>query len=209
MVDFEPDTKRGTSNTEEAKTPRWPTRRFSEETRKSLESYGYLVYELSGASIKQLRETGKPFWTKWHEEYPGWEGERHDAVQVALNSENFFLENSNWKKYREQETMVEDFSRQLTMKIPGVFATIGAAPHYSELAFAHFDKTGKRLFGKEQDYCFTRTRSYVGDSHYAVVGRFFEKGNAAGEGISVDHYPVYDGNGHIWVAPLIVPDYPA
>ena len=47
--------------------------RFSQEAREVLEKQEYVIYELTAQSIKSLRETGRPFWSTWHKDYPDFE----------------------------------------------------------------------------------------------------------------------------------------
>ena len=97
--------------------------------------------------------------------------------------------------------MVADFSKkQFGKKVKGVEAIVGEAPDYVELVFAHLDATGVRLFGKDYDYRYTRTKTPTVGSRVADVGRF-----NADYGLHVDNLRRGSGNSHVWVSPLVVP----
>lgn len=175
-------------------------RRFSEEARKALEGQGYIVYELFGKSIAQLRSEGNPFSSTWHNDYPNFEAIAAGATEAALNPKNLFLKKSNRKTPFEHEEMVAYFSQKLAKKIPGVRAIIGEASQYAELAFSHYKATGVRLFGEKYNYDYVRTKTPGVGSDVAYVGRF---GNG-GLGV-VSRWYASVGHGYLWAAPLVVP----
>ena len=173
--------------------------RFSPEQRKGLERKGYLVYGLTGQTIATLRDTGHPFWSTWHQG-EAIEQVRSMLTEVAVNPKNLFLQDSNRKTLDEQLAMVEKFGRKIAGEVKGITAILGSAPDYTELAFAHQDKRGQRLFGKDFNYDYTRTTTPTGGSVVAVVGFF-----AAGGGLSVVRWHRAARNGGLWAAPLVVP----
>lgn len=173
--------------------------RFSAEQRKGLERKGYLVYSLTGQTIATLRDAGNPFWSTWHK------GEAIEQVrslltEVAVNPKNLFLSDSNRKTLDEQLEMVEKFGRKMAGEVKGVTAILGSAPDYIELAFSHLAATGKRLFGSDYNYDYTRTTTPTSESSVAIVGDF-----GAGRGLVVGDWRRDDRNGLIWATPLVVP----
>ena len=176
-------------------------KRFSQEAREGLDEQGFTVLELTGRSIAVLRDSGREFWSDWHRDYPDFEALGSMHSEVAIKRDELFLPKSQSKTFDEQARMVEEFSKKLGSKIPGVEAVMGEAPDYVELAFAYLDKTqGKDyLFGAKDNYHYTRTKTRVG-SGIAVVGGFF-----ANVGLLVIHW-VHGARGrNVKVAPLVVP----
>lgn len=174
-------------------------RRFSSQTR-ALEKEGYLVYELSGQSIRSFKEAGRPFQSTWHKDYPHLENLTSSKTEFAIDPQKLVLPKSNNKTLKEQEEMVREFSLRLARKIPGVEAIIGESPDYVELVFLHLDKTGQRLFGEKYDYSFTRTKTPV-DSSSIAVGNF-----QAEYGLEVFRCRSdEDRRVGVWIAPLVVP----
>jgi hypothetical protein len=96
--------------------------------------------------------------------------------------------------------MVEKFGRKIAGEVKGITAILGSAPDYTELAFAHQDQRGQRLFGEDFNYDYTRTTTPTGGSGVAIVGRF-----DADDGLRVSIWPRDDRNGGLWAAPLVVP----
>ena len=174
-------------------------KRFSPEQREALKKEGYLIYSLTGQSIKTLRESGCKFWSAWHGQFPDFEALVSRQSEVAINPNRLFLRRSNYKTLRQQEAMVEEFSQELGKKVPGVKAIIGQAPDYIELAFRHLDATKNYLFGAKYNYGYARTKTSKGSSIVADVGHF-----DADFGLDVSWNAVH-GYGHVHAVPLVVP----
>lgn len=174
-------------------------RRFSDEARERLAKERYIIYSLTGQSIKTLKDAGRPFWSTWHQDYPDFEALQSRLSEVAINPSQLFLPKSNSKTLDQQSEMVARLSQDISRKVPGVEAIIGEAPDYVELAFTHLDATGKRLFGKDYNYDYARTVTAVG-SNVADVGSFL-----AGVGLDVDRWQPGDRHSGLWAAPLVVP----
>ena len=174
---------------------------FSDESRAALMGLGYLIYPLTGKSIKSLRDEGNRFWTDWHRAYPTLESLASGLSEVAINPNELFLPNSNNKTLAEQEALIGNFDKALRTKkrIPGVSAILGEAPDWAEVAFTHLEVTGERLFGEKYDYGFTRTKTRV-ESFSVLVGRF-----VADDGLSVDDSDPGLRHDSLWVSPLVVP----
>lgn len=184
---------------ESQKTP-VEIKRFSQEAREALEKQGLVIYGLTGQSIKTLRDSGRKFWSRWHEDLPDFEALGSMYSEVAINPNKLFLPESNNKTLSQQEDMVEKFSKELGKKVQGVKAIIGQAPDYAELAFAHFDATEEYLFGAKYNYDYVRTKTPTSGSNVANVGRFF-----ADLGLGVNRWSAGNGLGFVHVAPLVVP----
>lgn len=156
------------------KTPETPVeiKRFSQEQREALEKQGFVIYGLTGQSIKTLRDNGHKFWSDWHKSLPDFEALGSMHSEVAINPSKPFLPKSNNKTLAQQEDMVGKFSEELGKKVKGVKAIIGQAPDYVELVFAHLDSTKEYLFGAKDNYDYARTKTPTGGSHVAYVGSF-------------------------------------
>lgn len=174
--------------------------RFSSEQRKELERQGRVIVELTGQSIKRLREQGRKFWSSWHSEHPDFESRTSRLSEVAINPSELFLPGSNGKTLQEQEKMIADFSKKLGRKVGGVMAIMGEAADYVDLAFAYFDKTGKYLFGEKYNYDYARTKTPSVGSSVALVGSFRRD-----SGLGVSDWFRGDGDDLVWAVPLVVP----
>jgi len=173
-------------------------RLFPDEAREQLAKKRYIIYSLTGQSIKTLKITGRQFDTTWHQAYPDFEARQSRLGEVAINPEQLFLAGSNNKTLSEQLRLVALLSQHLSRKVPGVEATIAGAPDYVELAFAHLDETGNRLFGKDYNYNYARTVTPF-DSGFACVGHL-----DADNRLNVAWHPE-NGSSRVWVAPLLIP----
>jgi len=173
-------------------------KKFSPETKEALEKLGYLIYSLTGKSIKNLKEEGMEFRRIWRRDYPDFEALTSIRSEVAINPDELFLPKSNYKTLKRQEEMVDEFSEELTKKIQGVKAVIGQAPDYLELAFQHLDKTKDYLFGEKYHYDSARTKTPTRGSYIASIGGsgYGWRGNSWSAGLG--HFGVY-------AAPLVVP----
>lgn len=177
--------------------------RFSPEARTVLENAGYSIYGLTGQSIKTLREAGRKFWSTWHKGHDFENlASRLSEVAIHPDPEQFYLPNSNKKTLSQQEELVGRFSEQLRTdkEIKGVEAIIGGVADYTELAFAHLDRTRERLFGEKYGYRYTRTNTPTVGSGVAIVGDF-----DARFGLYVSDWSRDDGDPRVWVSPLVVP----
>lgn len=172
---------------------------FSREQRKKLERKGYIVYSLTGQTIASLRDTGHQFWSTWHIGEPI-EQYKSMLTEVAIKPKNLFLPNSTSKTLDEQIATVEHFGKKIGDEVKSVTAILGSVPDYAELAFLHLAITGKRLFGSDYGYDYTRTTTPTDGPFVAVVGAF-----NADYGLRI-----YDRDGdsrfdYIWASPLVVP----
>lgn len=177
--------------------PKAEVTRFSPEAREALEAKGFRVYELTGQSIASLREQGKSFWSTWHKGYPEFEALASRHSEVAIDPKKLFIPRSNNKTLEQQLEAVAKYSDSLG--IQGVEAILGEVPDYTELVFAHLDKTGQRLFGEKYDYNYTRTQTRV-ESVVANVGHF-----GADDGLDVSGWNPDYRDVVLHAAPLVVP----
>ena len=175
-------------------------RRFSDEVRTALEKGGYKIHTLTGQSIASLRKTGRSFWTTWHKDNPQLEALTSMQSEVAVNPDQLFLPKSNNKTLPQQEKMISQFSQKLGKRILGVEAIMGGAADYVDLAFAHLDATGDRLFSKEHNYNYARTNTPTAAGQVASVG-FFD----SAFGLSVGYWHGVHGRSDVFAAPLVVP----
>jgi len=174
---------------------------FSAEAREALGKEGYVIYQLTGKSIRTLRENGLEIWSTCQDN-PGIEDLPSRRTEVAINPDQFFLPESNGKTLAEQERMVKKFSRNLRKKIKGVKAILGKAPDYVEVAFIHLQTTNRYLFGEGDNFGKdTRTKTREVGECVVRVGAFSAKKNA----LMVGHgHPDFAWD-DVWAAPLIVP----
>ena len=151
-------------------------KRFSQEAREALEKSFFVIYGLTGQSIKTLRGNGCQFRSTWHKELPSFEALGSMHSEVAVNPNKLFLPKSSRKRLSQQEKMVEKFSQELGQQVQGVKAIIGQAPDYAELAFQHLNATNKYLFGAKDKYSYARTKTRTSSSYVsrvvACVGNF-------------------------------------
>jgi hypothetical protein len=174
---------------------------FTQEQLEGLRKEGLLPdYNLTRQSLAALREGGNPFWL-WHNDYPDFEAVPSRGSAVAFNSDKPFLPGSNNKTLEQQLEMITVYNRELQQRVPGVIAILGEAPGYAELAFTHFKQTGRRLFGLEHGYNYTRTQTRFG-GRVALVGDFDpgDGGLHVGGGWSSAYR-----SDDLFAAPLVVP----
>lgn len=176
-------------------------KQFTPEARQKLEKDDYLIYSLTGQSIRSLREAERQFRSTWHQDYPDFEELTSRQSEVAVNPNKLFLVDSNNKTLEQQIKLIDKFSKQLRGRgrIANVEVVLGEAADYCELVFLHLDITGERLFGEKYQYNYTRTKTCV-SSAIAYVGGF-----RSGDGLDVGHWDPDCGDGSGWAAPLVVP----
>lgn len=172
-------------------------KRFSPEAREALEKEGYVIYALTGQSIRSLRESGRKFW------YVDSALENlvsNFGSEVAINPQEFFLPDSFGKLPREQEELVAKFNRQLVKKIPGVQAVIADEPSvWAEIYHQHFEATKKVLFGSKHNFFYTVTKTGAGFG-FAIFGS-----TCAGHGPRVGGWSPERRPPDMGVARLVVP----
>lgn len=176
-------------------------RRFSDEAKAALEKEGYVVDTLTSQSIATLRSAGKPFWSTWHKDYPQFEALTSMSSEVAIHPEKLFIPKSNNRTLAKQEDLINKFSQELGKKVPGVDAIMGGMADYVDLAFAHLEATGDRLFGEKYNYNYARTNTPTVGAGVAVVGNF-----GPSSGLSVSYWHRGVGASRVFAAPLVVPN---
>ena len=175
-------------------------KRFSQEQKEALEKQGFVIYGLTGQSIKTLRDSGHKFWSDWHKDYPDFEALGSMQSEVAINPNKPFLPKSNKKTLSQQEEMVNKFSEELGKEVKGVKAIIGQVPDYVELVFQYLDKTKDYLFGAKDNYDYARTKTPTSGSSVALVGN-----SSAADGLRVDSWDSGNSSDVVHAAPLVVP----
>lgn len=178
---------------------------FTPEDRRKLEDSGLITLPLTRTSIKTEIETGKPFWTRWHKDYPDFEALPSLASEIAINPVQPHLLNSNNLPLADQIEMVSTYSTELQQKLKTktLLAIMGSASDYVELSFAYLARTGIYLFGQDFDYSFARTTTPITETTVANVGGF-----GADSGLIVLHSNKYIGGQGLFAVPLIVPCQP-
>lgn len=146
-------------------------KRFSDEAWEALTEKGYVIYELTGQSISDLRASGFKFSSDWHTAYPNFEASPSRRSEVAiLNPGQPYIYESRNEILRWQEAFIARYS--IETEVNGVQVIMGNAPDYIELAFTHLKATSERLFGEKYGSAFVRTKSKIKRNDYAVVGNF-------------------------------------
>lgn len=185
---------------------------FSAEAKETLEKEGYLIYSLTGKSIKDLKNEGMEFdeYLNIHSGgFPVFENSKSMQSEIAIKSKELFLRHATGKNFDQQKAVVENFSQKISHKIKGVKAVIGEVSDYAELSFTYLNKTGKNLFdavGKEYDYgCYTRTKTLTPEGIVGTVAIF-------GRTDPDSNLSIYNGGidnltrgRNVSIAPLIVP----
>src|SRR5689334_1407023 len=95
--------------------------RFTSDAREKLERRGYLIYSLTGQSLKTLRHAEKPFWTNWHSR-EDFEEISSRLSEVAVDPVNLFLPHSRRKSIEKHEELIAKFSLELQQYVEGVKA---------------------------------------------------------------------------------------
>lgn len=173
--------------------------RFSPEQREALEKEGYVIYELTGKTIEDLRGVvgnyHQPMWLQYD---PIDKSVKSKTSEVAINPEKLFLPESDNKRFTEQKSLVAEFSEDISTKIPGVEAIIGEAPDYVELASL------SRLFRHNMNYIRTQTEISSG-LVYVYVGNLYPSNLYPDGGFMVDR-GCYDSRlFNLFIVPLVVP----
>lgn len=151
-------------------------KRFSSEAEEALRKQGFLIYDLTGQSIKTLGDKGHRLGSAWYKKFPDFEALRSMSSEVAVDPEKPFLPNSKYRQFSEQKEMVERFSQEIRKKVPGVKGIIGQVPDYFELILAHFDVTKQYLYYIDHltnSSEWIRTGTNV-DSRFVCFGEFID-----------------------------------
>lgn len=183
--------------------------KFSAEARQKLEEAGFLVYELTGVSIRELKDRGHHYIDLGgiydEKEYP-FSTVPSRRSQVALKPKNWVIREQNW-------SAVGQFSEELAKELGtrDIVAVVASAADYTEIIIRHLDQTGQNLLrgGASID-----TTSFVGVFRYRLGSGFgwsdpvreyaYLTGDSFGRVVSVYRHcrchPMHKG-----IAPIIVP----
>jgi hypothetical protein len=146
----------------------YSSKKFSVETRQKLERAGFLIYQLTGVSIRELKDQrlGIDLLGLYDEkEYPFLTVPSLRS-QVALKPKKWVIRKKDW-------SAVTQFSEELTKElgVEDINIDIGSAATYIELILQHFDRTGQGQYllrGKDR----IDTTSYVGKFQYRLGSGF-------------------------------------
>ncbi|HJX59613.1 hypothetical protein A2V61_02675 [Candidatus Woesebacteria bacterium RBG_19FT_COMBO_47_8] len=177
--------------------------RFSPEQREILERKGYVIYPLTGQSIKSLRDAGWSFNSSWFKGTP-LDGSISMRSEVAINPKKPFLPESNMKTLAKQLELVNALNKKIQGQIHGTTAVLGSVADYAELIFFHFDHNGYLRTGTEFNFFYTRTSTLVGKTRVAIVGKY-HGGFGYGSGLELAYQDKVKRYSDLRVAPLVVP----
>jgi len=160
-----------TNNSEVSPTPekQLEIKRFSEKAKEDLREKGYSIFELKKQSMLEMERTytvEAANFTEYDYYMPDFNAQRSIGSEVAVNLSEPFLPKSNNKTDKEQDKMVEKFSKKLEKEIPGIKAFIGTMADHVEIAniapdYLSGQAKGEYTITRESDRC-----------HYAFdVGR--------------------------------------
>ncbi|OGH05182.1 MAG: hypothetical protein A2W22_05955 [Candidatus Levybacteria bacterium RBG_16_35_11] len=167
---------------------------FSPDARDQLSSQGYLIYSLSGKSIRELEAEGNKFWSTWHRSQPRVEDVTSSIGEVAINPAKIFIDGSNLKSVQDQNRLVEELSEKLQVENKGLQAMVGNIADNAELFFLHLKTTGEDLFGGK--YARTTQEAF---SNPVFIG------GAMGDKLGIVYWqPVFECS-DFFTAPLIIP----
>ncbi len=143
-------------------------KRFSKEARKKLEKQGFVVLELSGRTERQLRESYRDEFTKNQmnkDIIPAEIATEADVPsmrsEVAIDPKSGYIKDSERMGYSQQYDKVQELSRKLQAKIPGVRAIIGTSGDYVDTILTYKDQTGDFLLDLRK----TTTRTHWSRNH--------------------------------------------
>lgn len=178
---------------------------FTDEEKKALAKEGLkVIYSLNGETIHDQKLAGRPFWYIAESESGSLQEVHAMFSEIAIDPrpEKFFLPKSNNSTLDQQLEMIAEHSHKLQRKLrtESVVAIMGEAPNYTQLAFAHLDATGVRLFGKDYGFNYARTITPTVGTRVARVGRF-----GADRGLRVDRWIRGGGHDRVFASPLVVP----
>lgn len=140
---------------------------ISPELQKALKHEGLTaIYDLNGSTIAQQKAEGSKFGHITPADNNGVLRVPSLVGTVAFDPRpnKFFLPKSNRLTLDEQLEMTAEYSDKLQRKLgtKEIVAVLHEAPTYSALAFAHLQRTTKRLFGEEYGFNYTRTITSFG-----------------------------------------------
>ena len=151
---------------------------FTDEAREALEKAGYVVLELTGKTIQDYIDDGKPLFLNppkyWDtgtvttpsiflNYYPGLTTIPSRKSQVAIKIEDFFLSGSDNQPLEKQEKMVDEFSESLKKYIPGVKAIMLTLPDCAALLWTYpktYPKDAKLFYSLFENGARIRTTTW-------------------------------------------------
>ena len=178
---------------------------FTDEEKKALAKEGLkVIYPFNGETIHDQKLAGRPFWYIAESESGSLQEVHAMFSEIAFDPrpEKFFLPKSNNSTLDQQREMIAEHSHKLQRKLKteSVEAVMGEAPNYTQLAFAHLDATGVRLFGKDYGFNYARTITPTVGTNVARVGGFDADG-----GLCVSDAGRDDRDSGVFASPLVVP----
>lgn len=176
---------------------------FRPESLGALRGAGFTIFELSGKCILDFgNRVSHSHLATWREDHAAILKQPSRMTQIAVDLNNLLLPDS-CKPFKEQQKMVEEFSRKLSGRVPHVRAIVGGVADYVDLTMNARDSiSGLRLFGERYGNLLTRTTTPLYKDLIAV-GCYYSDDY----GLTVVSYPPEEvgANRNVWIAPLIVP----
>ena len=165
---------------------------FLPETQDLLLNQGFIIIQLDGSSLRDLRASGNPFFSNWfHEDNFLFDMEPSHRYQAAINPNFPYLRNLGTSQ--EQTLLLEEINE--TNQIPGTTWVQGSAADYAKIAFDYAKKSGTRLFG---DY-YVRSKTKSSEGQSATVGMFGAAGLNVGHELDTASYE------NLRLVPLLIP----
>ncbi len=177
---------------------------FTAEDREKLRVEGGVVYTLEGQSMRGQKDSGRRFWSTWHD---GQEIELMTSrlIDIVIYPQDFFVSGTFGQSKPRQEELVRKSGQETQAKlgIEGYEEILPELPEATEVMFRHFDTTGVRLLGEDYRdpvngywrYIRTNTPTKPAGSDVADVGHF-----VADYGPGVRGWYVHGSNGSLSAA---------
>lgn len=192
---------------------RIPENRGDDNKQFSWEARDYLlgkrkltIYSLSDKSIEELeKESGIELKRTEviEQKYPDFRNQRSIRRDVAINPNEFFLEESvNNQSYKQIERVISNYSNSFSTRVPGVRAIMGTVADYFAL-YVMLKETGKDLFRTENDHGVFIAKFPPDESTLAVMKKSLANNDSVIVMIEPRDLIIYP---QMMASPLIVPN---
>lgn len=177
------------------------TKVFSSEASKYIEQRRLKTYQLLGLSIAELEiRSGRELeYTRSIDlDHRDFKDQMSRRSQVAIDSEEFFLEEASDKPYRQ----LQRICGTLNINTPGVRNIMGTIADYFALYVTHLEATREDLFGIQNNYSVAVAEFPLDKSKVAIIGHLL-KNNDSLTVITMSYDSIYPRQ---TLAPIIIPN---